>query len=253
MRSAEAALLALALALQSALAQSPTTADPNVDSSQPNLYQTFQDESLGFSLTYPARMAAVRLPSADQQHAENARTASFTNMPAKCFNVVERVFAAERHEKGRPAHVYVTRYGLSCFPDALEQVENGQPIFPQIGQPCSREGDTFQLNLYAPAGYHIGTRRAYFAEAEWEDSLSHEGRIWTAEVQFIAAESLIMIEIDSDDHELFGEILKGQLTIGEDSASLLASGFNPTEIHSPDIRRCSYTHGLERPEVTTSQ
>jgi hypothetical protein len=37
--------------------------------------------------------------------------------------------------------------------------------------------------------------------------------MWRAEAQFLTSESLFTIQIDSEDHDLFNEILKGQLTI----------------------------------------
>lgn len=240
MRSAEALLVGLALALPFAVAQSPSTANSDGYSPQPNLYQTHRDESLGFGIEYPESMVAVPLPPVEKQHAENARTASFTNMPPECFNVSEHVFeAAVPRAKGRKAHFYITRFGLSCFStEVREQLNKEQFIYPQIS--CARAGDVWYLNRYAPSGYHIGTHRVYFAAAERANPQSPQGRDWGAEAQFITAESLIMIQIYSDDRDLFNDMLKGQLTIGQDAAPFLPSGFNPEEIHSPDMQLCPY-------------
>jgi len=247
MRSVEAVLMALAFGVSSAASQAPSTTNPDLNSAQPIQYVTFWDDLLDFGFTYPASMVPMELPSPEQQHAQNAMTAKQTGMRPECLDLTDTALMASYNERrtrwsgenktlrGITATFWITRVGLSCIdPEIRKNFEISATAIPQLGG-CGGN----MLYRYLLPKHRVGNSEVYFGATESADRDAHEGRIWRAEAQFVSAESLIMIEVYSNDHDYLNQIVRGQLKIGQqDPKPLLATGFNPSEIHSPDIVRC---------------
>jgi hypothetical protein len=245
-----------------AQAQSPSPKVPAVDSPAPSRTTTFRSELLGISFTFPKSLAVIPLESPERRHSYN--NAASLNRNPKCRDTVDQAllairdvplpsnnssenlrkrFGVEDRPDGNIAtrsqtdvrgNLAIGRAGLVCFPtDYLEGLEDTQAEHA-MGSFPSTSPTEHVMYLYRPVGHTVGTTRVHFVAAEISTGDGREQRRWVAAVQFVLKDCLISMQLSSNDHDFFNEMLRGDLTIGEQQpAPLFPDGFDPSTMNSP--------------------
>jgi hypothetical protein len=245
-----------------AQAQSPSPKVPAVDPPTPSRTTTFRSELLGISFTFPKSLAIIPLDSLEIQHRFN--DAAWMNRDPECRGTVDQAlhairdvplpsnnsrenlinrFGTEDRPDGNLAtrsqtdirgSLTIHRVGLVCIPpDYLERLEDTQAEQTIPGFPDAARTEHV-MYLYRPVGHMVGKTRVHFLAAEISTGDGREQRRWVAAVQFFSKDCLITMYLSSNDHDFFNEMLRGDLTIGEqETAPLFPDGFDPSVMSSP--------------------
>ena len=245
-----------------AQAQSRSPKIPAADSPAPSHTTTFRSELLGISFTFPKSLDVIPLDSLEIQHKSN--NDALLNRDPECRDTVDQDllairdvplpsnnssenlrnrFGVEDRPDGNIAtrsqtdirgRLLIQRVGLVCLPaEYLERLEDTQAeqAMPGFPQTVSTE---HVMYLYRPVGHMVGKTKIHFVAAEVSTGDGREQRRWAAGVQFVLKDCLISMELYSNDHDFFNEMLAGDLTISEqEPAPLFPEGFNPSVMNSP--------------------